>query len=157
VSKTHKLDIRLDADQLREIERGARALNMPKSQYARLLLTGVAVQKSPTAPLDENALADIKEELAEIRAELNAAARAFKELLSFLKEQRRIPSFRQYRSRTIVEGITRRENETDLQYFLRLAEGYYLLYQRWPKFDPVTFGPVPQGFDARQWPSEPPR
>jgi len=157
VSKTHKLDIRLGADELAEIERAARALNMPKSQYARLLLTGGAVQKSPPAPIDE-ALADIKEELAEIRAELNAAARAFRELVALLKEQWRIPSFREYRSRAIVERIVKRENENDLQYMLRLASRYYVLYGRWPTpEDYIDFGPVPQGFDPRQWPTEPPQ
>jgi len=156
VSKTHKLDIRLSADELAEIERAARALNMSKSTFARLLLTGGAVQKSPPAPIDE--LTEIRDELAEIRAELDSAARAFRQLVALVKEKLRIPSFREYRSRAIVERIVKRENENDLQYMLRLASRYYVLYGRWPTpEDSVDFGPVSQNFEPQKWPTEPPQ
>jgi Xaa-Pro aminopeptidase len=164
MSKTHKIDVRLSADELAEIERAARVLNMPKSQYARLLLTGGAVQNqqpaapAPAAQIDETALADMRAELAEMRESLVASAAAFDQLLSFLKEQQRIPSFREYRARAAVENIARRENESEQQYLQRLASRYFVVYQQWPlPSDSATFGPVPQGFEPQKWPATPPR
>jgi hypothetical protein len=162
MAKNHFLGIKLDDAELAEIERGARVLNMPKSQFARLLLTGGAVQnpqpaQQPAGPqIDETALADMRAELAEMRESLVSSARAFDELLAFLKEQQRVPSFREYRARCAVEQITKRENETEQQYLLRLANRYFVLYQQWPTpADSATFGPAPQGFDAQKWPSTP--
>jgi hypothetical protein len=158
------LGIKLDPDELAEIERQARLLNMPKSQFARLLLTGGAAQNpqppaaAPASQIDENALGDIRVELAEMRESLIASAAAFDQLLSFLKEQQRIPSFREYRARAAVENVTRRENETEQQFLLRIASRYFVLYQQWPvPSDSATFGPVPQGFESQKWPPVPPR
>jgi Xaa-Pro aminopeptidase len=158
------LGIKLDADELREIERQARALNMPKSQYARLLLTGGALQNPQPQPqpvassIDESRIERIEAQIEEMRESLIASARAFDELLAFLREQQRIPSFREYRARAMVENITKRENETEQQYLLRLASRYFVLYQVWPTpADSTNFGPVPQGFEPQQWPSMPPR
>jgi hypothetical protein len=158
--KLHKLDIRMSADELREIERQARLLNMPKSQFARLLLTGGFAQnpQPPASPIDETALAEIRAAIEEMRESLISSARAFDELLSFLREQQRIPSFREYRARCAVEGVQKRENETEQQYLLRLASRYFVLYQHWPTpSDSATFGPVPAGFEPQNWPLTPPR
>jgi Xaa-Pro aminopeptidase len=164
MSKLHKLDIRLDADELHEIERQARLLNMPKSQYARLLLTGGALQnpqtqqQPPASPIDETRIERIEAQIEEMRESLISSARAFDELLAFLREQQRIPSFREYRARCAVENVTRRENETEQQYLLRLANRYFVLYQHWPTpSDSATFGPVPAGFEPQNWPQVPPR
>jgi Xaa-Pro aminopeptidase len=164
MAKNCFLGIKLDSDELHEIERAARALNMPKSQYARLLLTGGALQvpqppaSTPAAVIDETRIERIEAQIAEMRESLIASARAFDELLSFLREQQRVPSFREYRARAAVENITRRENETEQQYLLRLASRYFVLYGQWPTpADSATFGPTPAGFDAQQWPATPPR
>jgi hypothetical protein len=70
------LGIKLDDAELREIERAARTLNTPKSQYIRLLLSGGSLQKlqpredsSLVAKNDETALAEIRTELAQMRTE----------------------------------------------------------------------------------------
>jgi len=164
VEKSHFLGIRLSTDEARELERQARALNMSKSSFARLLLTGGSVKnpqppaQPPAVSIDENALAEIRSAIEEMRESLITSARAFDELLAFLREQQRIPSFREYRTRAIVENVTKRENESDLQYLLRLASRYYLLYQVWPvPSDSLSFGPVPQGFETQKWPATPPR
>jgi hypothetical protein len=168
--KSEYLKVRLDADELREIERQARALNLPKSRYARLLLTsgksppssppggaGV-VAYQPSVERIEAQIADMRAELADIRESLTASARAFEELLTFLRESQRIPSFREYRSRAIAENIVNNPGETEQQYLLRLAARYYLLYRRWPTpSDNLQFGPIPQNFDLQKWPMTPPR
>jgi len=161
MSKSEYLKIRLELDEAREIERAARALSLSKSQYARLLITGGPVQKPQQPPppaIDEAALADIKAELADMRESLVASARAFDELLAFLKEQQRVPTFREYRARCAAESITKRENETEQQYLLRLASRYFVLYQNWPTpADSAAFGPLPNGVDPKSWPPIPPR
>jgi uncharacterized protein (DUF1778 family) len=87
MSKTHKLDVRLSADELQEIERAARLFNMPKSQYARLMLIGAAAQnpqpaQQPQPPqIDETRIERIEAQIAEMRESLIASARAFDELL----------------------------------------------------------------------------
>jgi Xaa-Pro aminopeptidase len=164
MAKRNLLGIKLDDAELAEIERQARLLNMPKSQFARLLLTGGALQNpqppaaAPEPQIDETRIERIEAQIEEMRESLISSARAFDELLAFLREQQRIPSFREYRARAAVENIARRENETEQQYLLRLASRYYVLYQIWPvPSDSATFGPVPQGFEAQKWPPVPPR
>jgi len=163
MQKTHKLDIRLSADELKEIERGARALNMPKSQYARLLLTGGATQKpqqtqqSQQTPIDEKHIERIEKKIEKLHESFVTLVRAFDDLLAILKEQQRVPSFREYRTRCIVEGVKRIENESEHQFLMRVAMTYYALYKRWPTTaDPIRFGPFPQNFDPAEWPSSPP-
>jgi Xaa-Pro aminopeptidase len=162
--KSEYLKVRLNVDEARELARQARALNMSKSTFARLLLTGGAVQnQQPPAPttaaaFEETRIERIEAQIAEMRESLIASARAFDQLLQFLKEQQRVPSFREYRARAAVEQITKRENETEQQYLLRLASRYYVLYQSWPiPSDQTNFGPVPAGFELQKWPTTPPR
>jgi hypothetical protein len=164
MAKKHFLGIKLDDAELAEIERAARLFNLSKSQYSRLMIIGGAAQNSqptaaaPAAQIDETALAEIRGELAEMRESLIASAAAFDQLLSFLREQQRVPSFREFRARCAVEQIAKRENESEQQYLLRIASRYFVLYQSWPvPSDSATFGPVPAGFDAQKWPPVPPR
>jgi hypothetical protein len=92
-----------------------------------------------------------------MRESLIASARAFDELLSFLREQQRVPSFREYRARCAVEQITKRENESEQQFLMRIASRYYVLYQHWPlPSDQTNFGPQPAGFEPQKWPATPP-
>jgi hypothetical protein len=93
-----------------------------------------------------------------MRESLVASASAFDQLLSFLRESQRVPSFREYRARCAVENVTKRENESEQQYLQRLASRYFVLYQSWPTpSDSAHFGPTPQGFEPQKWPATPPR
>lgn len=164
MTKTHKIDVRLSADELLEIERQARALNMPKSQLARLLLTGGGIakpqpQQQPAAAqaFDDSRLSSVESRLSEIEESLSASARAFDALLSQLNELLRVPSFREYRARLAADGIEKRQTEDDAQFLIRAASRYFVLYQRWPDpADSRTFGPVPAGVDIKNFPAKPP-
>lgn len=164
MSKTHKIDVRLEAGELLQLERQAKALNMPKSRLARLLLTGCAVtppqpQQPATATqaLDDSRLVAIESRLSEIDESLSASARAFDTLLQQLNEFFRVPSFREYRARLCADGIEKRQNEDDMAFLIRAASRYFLLFQLWP--DPsnsATFGPVQAGVDLSKFPARPP-
>lgn len=164
MSKTHKIDVRLEADELLELERQAKVLNMPKSRLARILLTGGAMAKpqqqqlATAAPaFDESRLAAVEARLSEVEESLSASARAFDALLQQLAEFLRIPSFREYRARLAVEGVEKRQNEDDTSFLLRAASRYFVLYQSWPDpSDSRSFGPAPQAFDAAKFPARPP-
>lgn len=152
MAKTYKIDIRLDADEMREIERQARALGVPKSQLARAVLTGAAAPKQPAA-----AATDTDARLTKIEDAMAASAAAFEQLLSQLAEVVRVPTFREYRARAGAENIAKRTDEDDLRFFVRLAFLYHGLYQRWPDpADPRGFGPVPAGFNLASFPARPP-
>lgn len=167
MSKTTFLKIRIDPADMLEIERQARTLNMPKSRLARILLTGGAVSKpqqpapaattTTTTKADDSRLASIEDRLAEVEESLSASARAFDTLLSNLNELLRVPSFREYRARAVVDGIEKRQTEDDMQHLMRIASRYFVLYQRWPNpRDSVSFGPVAQGVDLSKFPTQPP-
>jgi hypothetical protein len=50
-----------------------------------------------------------------------------------------------------LRTCTKRENETEQQYLLRLANRYFVLYQHWPvPSESATFGPVPAGFERAE-------
>lgn len=162
--KNEFLKVRLDAEELMQLERQARLLNLPKSRLARLLLTGGAVsqpqpqQIAAAAPaFDDSRLSSIEGRLSEVEESLSASARAFDTLLSSLNEFLRVPSFIEYRARLAAEGVEKRQNEDDLAFLLRAASRYFVLYQRWP--DPanfVAFGKVPPGVDLSKFPARPP-
>lgn len=147
-----------------DLEKQSRLLNMPKSRLARLLLTGGAVSKpQPQEPaaappvFDDSRLSAIEARIGEVEESLSASARAFDTLLSQLVEFLRIPSFREYRARAVVDGIEKRQNEDDMQHLMRIASRYFVLYQRWPNpRDSVSFGPVAQGVDLTKFPARPP-
>ena len=162
--KTMFLKVRLDADDMLQIEKQSRLLNMPKSRLARLLLTGGAAvsrepqQPHPAAPaFDESRFFAVESRLSEIDESLSASARAFDTLLSQLNEFLRVPSFREYRARLGAEGVEKRQNEDDTAFLHRAASRYFVLYQHWPDpSDSRSFGPAPQAFDAAKFPARPP-
>lgn len=164
MTKTHKIDVRLAADELLELERQAKVLGMPKSRLARILLTGAAVSKpQPQQPpaaapaFDGSRLIAIESRLGEIDESLSASARAFDTLLSQLNEFLRVPTFLEYRARLRAEGVEKRQNEDDTQFLVRAAQRYFIAFNVWPNpADSRAFGSVPAGFDATKFPARPP-
>lgn len=162
--KTTFLKVRLDADEMLQIEKQSRLLNMPKSRFARIMLTGGAVarhepQQPPAAAaaFDDSRFSDVESRLSEIDESLSASARAFDTLLSNLNEFLRVSSFREYRARLGAEGVEKRQNEDDTAFLLRAASRYFVLYQKWPDpSDSRAFGPLPQSFDAAKFPARQP-
>lgn len=147
MAKTNNLQVRLSDTEMMDLERQAGAVNMAKSQLARLLLTtGQAGGQTPTPPT---------ESLSEIKKMLDDQAEAMGNLLHFLAEQSRIPSFREYRSRLAAESIDKRENETDLAFLIRSANLYFAAYGVWPNpTETASFGPVGK-VDLSQFPRHP--
>lgn len=165
MAKSTFLKVRLDADDMLQIEKQARLLNMPKSQLARLLLTGgtpaqsqhlASVQVTPN--FDDSRLSTLESDVAEMRDALHQSAAAFDTLLQQLNQILRVPSFTEYRARLHADGVEKRENETDEQFLLRSANRYFLIHGAWPDpTNPRTFGRLPQSFDAARFPKSPPR
>lgn len=163
--KSTFLKVRLDAEDMLQIEKQARLLNMPKSQLARLLLTGgEAAQPQQPAPVpqpatfDDSRLSALESDVSEMRDALHQSAAAFDSLLSQLNEFLRVPTFTEYRARLHADGIEKRENESDEQFLLRAAHRYFLAHGAWP--DPSNsraFGRLPVGYDAARFPKSPPR
>lgn len=159
------LKVRLDADEMLQIEKQSRVLNMPKSRLARLLLTGGApAQPQQSAPaqqpatFDDSRISALESDVAEMRDALHQSAGAFDTLLSQLNQILRVPTFTEYRARLHAEGIEKRENESDEQFLLRCAQRYFLVHGAWP--DPANsraFGRLPAGYDAARFPKSPPR
>ncbi len=140
--------VRLTPDENREIEKMAAGAGMSKSDYLRACLTlGIA---------DSND-SDSNDSHSEIEKTLAAQSVAFEQLLQILQEVRRVPSFLEYRARCRVEGIDMRESETQLQQLHRLAQRYFLLYERWPvPADGPSFGAIPNDVDPQKWPTRAP-
>ncbi|MDA8256591.1 MAG: hypothetical protein M0Z99_13295 [Betaproteobacteria bacterium] len=164
MAKDTFLKVRLDPADMLEIERQARVLNMPKSQFARLVLTGGGIAKPQQADrsaaggqLDDSRLAALEAGLEEMRGALSQSAQAFDALLSRLNEIMRIPTFREYRGRLAAEGIEKKQNEGDEQFLIRSANRYFIAFSVWPNpSDPRAFGPVPAGVDLSKFPKAPP-
>jgi hypothetical protein len=164
MARRNMLGIMLDNAELREIERAASTLKMPKSHYARLILTGGGLQKaqprwdSPLVAKIETEFAQMRTEHAEMRELLVSISRSFEALLAFLREAQRIPTFREFRERCLAEHIVQLATESDFQYLLRIANRYFVLYQKWPTpTDFMNFGPVTESFKSETWPLVPPR
>lgn len=163
-AKNTFLKVRLDAAEMLDIERQAKLLNMPKSQLARLMLTGGAAAKPHQQPapaaggaFDDSRLIAIESRLSELEESSRASARAFDALLSQLNEFLRVPSFREYRARLVTDGVEKRQAEDDTQFLVRAASRYFVLYQQWPiPSDLRSFGPLPQSFDPSKFPNKPP-
>ena len=166
MSKNRKIDLRVTAEELADIERICKGLHLSKSDYLRAVALGGTVAKpapaaapaaATTGGIDEKRLDEIDARLAEIDESLSASARAFDALLQKLGEAIRAPSFAEYRMRAGVDGIKKRETEDINAYMLRLAESYFLAFDLWP--DPAdlrTFGSHSPGFDASKFPKSPP-
>lgn len=147
MAKTQYLKVRMSGEEMAELERNAGMLGMQKSRLARMLLTTDQQQKAPeSAPTGE---------LADIKKTLDEQAAALADLLKFLGEQMRVPTFREYRSRLAAEGIDKRQNEDDLAFLIRSANLYFASFGVWP--DPsqtASFGPVGK-LDLSQFPRHP--
>lgn len=156
------LKIRLDPTDMLNLERHAGLLNMPKSRFARLMLTGGAAppqqnqqnhQQPQSSPIDDSRFARLEADVAEMRDALTKSADAFNALLQSLTELHRVPTFREYRGRMAAEGVEKRQNETDEQYLIRLGMRYFVAFRVWPDpADSRSFGPIPAGVNFPKTP-----
>ena len=141
-------------DEFREIERICQTLGLSKTDYLRAVAFGATAPTSTPAQAAAAAPApDLTLLLAEIAAlktqqeEMNAAqaqaAESFNTLLDYLNQYIRVPSFREYRTRDIVEGTIQKAGENELSFLTRLATRYYLIYKAWPNpAESTAFGPA---------------
>lgn len=167
MKKAYVISARLTGEEFREFDRQAKALNMSRSDFARLLLTGDFLNNnqsmSPAEQLPDfvefdERLSVIESQLREVNNELASSASAFNMLLEQLGEFLRIPNFSEFRARMYSEGVEQRSGETFEDYLLRLAIRYYDVYGVWP--DPSNtraFGRVPPDVDLRKFPKTPPK
>lgn len=162
--KSTYLKIRITPDEMRELERQARAMGMSRSELARAMLSGDAPTPTPaptSAGVDmdamdaiKGALSDMRGEISATRAEINAA---FDELLKKLSELIAIPSFTEFRARAIAQGIKSRPGESTLDYVIRIAHAYYTAYGIWPNPDDHDrFGRMDES-DRAKFPRHPPK
>lgn len=141
-------------DEFREIERICKLLNLTKSEYLRAVAFGAKAPTSTPNPVAETAHAPdfsflqadidlLKTQQEEVNATLANSAESFNALVQNLNEFLRVPSFREYRTRDIVEGSIKKEGESELNFLIRLANRYYLIYKIWPNTaESTAFGPV---------------
>lgn len=134
-------------DEFREIERICKLLNLTKSEYLRAVAFGAPAPGATPTPAAETApapdLAILQADIAALKTqqeEMNAAqaqaAESFNALVQNLNEFLRVPSFREYRARDAVEGTIQKQGESELNFLIRLANRYYLIYKVWP--DPTN-------------------
>ena len=134
-------------DEFREIERICKLLNLTKSEYLRAVAFGAPAPGATPTPAAETAPAPdlailqadidlIKQQQEEMNAAQAQAAESFNALVQNLNEFLRVPSFREYRARDAVEGTIQKPSESELNFLIRLANRYYLLYKVWP--DPTN-------------------
>lgn len=141
--KKYNVSLKMDSAEFKELERICKTLNLSKSEYLRAVAFGApAPNSTPTQPAETAPAPDFSFLQADIAAlkthqeEMNAAlansAESFNALLQSLGEFLRVPSFREYRARDAVEGTIQKTGETELNFLIRLANRYYLLYKVWP-------------------------
>ena len=152
--KTEYLKFRATRDEAREIERIAKTLGLSRSDYLRAVAFGAPApgatptQPAAAAPAPDLTLlqADIdllKQQQEEMNAAQAQAAESFNTLLDYLNQYIRVPSFREYRTRDIVEGTIQKAGENELSFLTRLATRYYLIYKAWPNpSESTAFGPA---------------
>ena len=152
--KTEYLKFRATRDEAREIERIAKTLGLSRSDYLRAVAFGAPAPGATPTPTAETApapdLALLQADIAALKAqqeEMNAAqaqaAESFNTLLDYLNQYIRVPSFREYRTRDIVEGTIQKAGENELSFLTRLATRYYLIYKAWPNpAESTAFGPA---------------
>lgn len=163
-SKTRLVGFRATDDEIREIERICKALNISKTDYLRHVLSAgtTPVSRDSAAPAQA---ADVPEtvkahlsatdvRLDEIEKALVSSASAFDALLAQLNEILRVPTFREFRARDLAGPSIRREKEDELAYLVRLAHRYAIAHGgTWPDpTDSHTFGPVGPGCDLSKFP-----
>ena len=145
--KTEYLKFRATRDEAREIERIAKTLGLSRSDYLRAVAFGAPApgatpaQAAAAAPAPDLALlqadiAALKTQQEEMNAAQAQAAESFNVLIQNLNEFLRVPSFREYRARDAVEGTIQKTGESELNFLIRLANRYYLIYKVWP--DPTN-------------------
>ena len=134
-------------DEFREIERICQTLGLSKTEYLRAVAFGAPAPTSTPNPAAETAhapdfdllqadIAALKTQQEEMNAAQAQAAESFNALVQNLGEFLRVPSFREYRARDAVEGSIQKPGETELNFLIRLANRYYLIYKVWP--DPTN-------------------
>ncbi len=160
MSKTRLIGFKATDDEVKEIERICKTLQVSKADFLRAAAFNTRApihqpQEQPQQPAEAD-LEPIKAELSDLRQSSAASAAAFETLLQSLNEFLYIPSFREYRARDLAEGTIRRDGEAEISYLKRLANRYYIKYAAWP--DPANmaaFGPVPKDTDLSQFPARP--
>ena len=145
--KKYNVSLKMDSAEFKELERICKTLNLSKSEYLRAVAFGAPAPTSTPNPTAETAhapdfdllqadIALLKSQQEEVNATLANSAESFNALLQSLGEFLRVPSFREYRARDAVEGTIQKPGETELNFLIRLANRYYLLYKVWP--DPTN-------------------
>lgn len=144
----------MDSAEFKELERICKLLNLGKSEYLRAVAFGAPAPTSTPAQAAETAPAPdfsflqadidlIKQQQEEMNAAQAQAAESFNTLLDYLNQYIRVPSFREYRTRDIVEGTIQKAGENELSFLTRLATRYYLIYKAWPNpSESTAFGPA---------------
>ena len=141
-------------DEFREIERICQTLGLSKTDYLRAVAFGAtaptstpaqaaAAAPAPDLTLLQAEIAALKTQQEEMNAAQAQAAESFNMLLDYLNQYIRVPSFREYRTRDIVEGTIQKAGENELSFLTRLATRYYLIYKAWPNpAESTAFGPA---------------
>lgn len=158
--KKYNISLKVDSAEFKELERICRALNLSKSEYLRAVAFGAPTPVATPSPVAETAPAPdlgflqadidlIKSQQEEVNAAMAQSATAFETLLDYLNQYIRVPSFREYRTRDIVEGSIKKDGESELMFLIRLANRYYLIYKVWPNpAEAAAFGPIPDDVKA---------
>ncbi len=148
------ITFRLKAEEARELERICQTLGLSKTDYLRAVAFGApAPGATPTQPAEAAPAPDfsflqtdidlLKQQQEEMNAAQAQAAESFNTLLDYLNQYIRVPSFREYRTRDIVEGTIQKPGEAELAFLTRLATRYYLIYKAWPNpAESMAFGPA---------------
>ena len=148
------ITFRLKTDEARELERICQTLGLSKTEYLRAVAFGAPAPTSTPNPAAETApapdfsflqadIAALKAQQEEMNAALAQSAESFNTLLDYLNQYIRVPSFREYRTRDIVEGTIQKPGEAELSFLTRLATRYYLIYKAWPNpSESTAFGPA---------------
>ncbi len=152
--KKHNVSLKLNSAEFSELERICTTLGFSKADYLRAVAFGAPApgatpaQAAETAPAPDLALlqadiAALKTQQEEMNAAQAQAAESFNTLLDYLNQYIRVPSFREYRTRDIVEGTIQKAGENELSFLTRLATRYYLIYKAWPNpAESTAFGPA---------------
>ncbi|TAN09178.1 MAG: hypothetical protein EPN34_14740 [Burkholderiaceae bacterium] len=142
MSKEHFIKCRLSAEDAREIDRICAAVGVSRSEYLRSVALIGPRRDTEKSGDSEN----IAPRLDEIESALDKSAAAFDALLSRLGEIMRIPSFREYRTRRLIDEPHPRQGEKTGDYLIRIAGDYCGLYGQWPDpKDNARFGSLPEG------------
>ena len=152
--KTRLLGFKATDDEHKELERICKTLGLSKTDYLRAVAfgapapTSTPAQAAAAAPAPDFSflqadIAALKAQQEEMNAALANSAESFNALLDYLNQYIRVPSFREYRTRDIVEGTIQKAGENELSFLTRLATRYYLIYKAWPNpSESTAFGPA---------------